>query len=424
MNPFRFIHTADIHLDSPLRGLAKHEGSAADSIRTAARAAFDQLVGLAVEQRVSFLIIAGDLYDGDWRDHRTGLFFVSQMGRLNRAGIPVYLLYGNHDARSQITRRLTLPANVHVFASRKPQSFEIDDLNVFLHGQSFRQRVVTDNLALNYPKPVAGAFNIGVLHTGLGGMGGHENYAPCALADLINQGYDYWALGHVHRANVLNTRPYVVFPGNLQGRHIRETGAKGASLVTVDNGEVVDFDTLYSDVVRWTVVTVNVVNSRSIGDVLDRIRDAVENEVSSRAEGRLLACRILLQGRTEIHGRLLVDADHLLSEARSIALGLGDDASWIEKVVVATKPAISPDVMEKREDAVGELLRMLRGAGSDTELLRQLDNDIGEMARRLPAEVRSSVEDAALKAAIDRDHAALIAEVTPFLSARLLGGQD
>ena len=110
----------------------------------------------------SFLIIAGDLYDGDWRDHRTGLFFVSQMGRLNRAGIPVYLLYGNHDARSQITRRLTLPANVHVFASRKPQSFEIDDLNVFLHGQSFRQRVVTDNLALNYPKPVAGAFNIGV----------------------------------------------------------------------------------------------------------------------------------------------------------------------------------------------------------------------------------------------------------------------
>ena len=217
-------------------------------------------------------------------------------------------------------------------------------------------------------------------------MGGHENYAPCALADLINKGYDYWALGHVHRANVLNTRPYVVFSRKLAGpTHTRDGAPRGASVVTVDNGEVVDFDTLYSDVVRWTVVTVNVVNSRSVGDVLDRIRDAVENEVSSRAEGRLLACRILLQGRTEIHGRLLVDADHLLSEARSIALGLGDDASWIEKVVVATKPAISPDVMEKREDAVGELLRMFRGAGSDTELLRQLDNDIGEMARRLPA---------------------------------------
>ena len=407
-----------------MRGLAKHEGSAVDSIRTAARAAFDRLVGLAVEERVSFLIIAGDLYDGDWRDYRTGLFFVSQMGRLNRAGIPVYLLYGNHDASSQITRRLTLPNNVHVFASRKPQSFEIEDLNVFLHGQSFSQRVVTDNLALDYPKPAAGAFNIGVLHTGLGGMGGHENYAPCALADLINKGYDYWALGHVHQANVLHTRPHVVFPGNLQGRHVRETGAKGASLVTVDNGEVVDFDTLHSDVVRWTVVTVNVADSTSVGEVLDRIRDAVENEVSSRAEGRLSACRILLRGRTEIHGRLLVDGDRLLTEARSIALGLGDDASWIEKVVVATRPVVSPDAMEKREDAVGELLRMLRGAGSDPELLRQLEKDIGELVRRLPAEVRSSVEDTALKAAIDRDHAALVAEVTPFLSARLLGGQD
>ena len=424
MNPFRFIHTADIHLDSPLKGLAKHEGSAADSIRTATRAAFDQLVGLAIEERVSFLIIAGDLYDGDWRDYRTGLFFVGQMGRLNRAGIPVYLLYGNHDARSQITRRLTLPANVHVFASRKTQSFEIDDLNVSLHGQSFRQRDVTENLALNYPQPTPGAFNIGVLHTGLGGMGGHENYAPCALSDLINKGYDYWALGHVHQANVLSTRPHVVFPGNLQGRHVRETGAKGASLVTVDNGEIAGFDTLHSDVVRWTVVSVDLATTTSFGDVLDRIRDAIENEVATRAEGRLLACRIVLQGRTEFHARLLVDGDHLLSEARSIALGLGDDTSWIEKVVVATQPVISPDAMEEREDAVGDLLQMLRGADSESDLLRQIDSDIGEMVRRLPAEVRSSVEDAALKAAIDRDHAALIAEVTPFLSARLLGGRD
>ena len=173
MTSLRFLHAADIHLDSPLKGLAKHDGSAAESIRTATRAALDQLVGLAIDEQVSFLIIAGDLYDGDWRDYRTGLFFASQMGRLYGAGIPVYLLHGNHDARSQITRRLTLPGNVHVFGSRKPQSFEIDGLNVFLHGQSFRQRDVTDNLALNYPKPVPGAFNIGVLHTGLGGMGGH-----------------------------------------------------------------------------------------------------------------------------------------------------------------------------------------------------------------------------------------------------------
>lgn len=424
MNPFRFIHTADIHLDSPLKGLAKHEGSATDSIRTATREAFDQLVGLAIEERVSFLIIAGDLYDGDWRDYRTGLFFVSQMGRLNTAQIPVYLLYGNHDARSQITRRLTLPGNVRVFGSGKPESFEIGGLNVFLHGQSFRQREVTDNLALNYPEPVTGAFNIGVLHTGLGGMGGHENYAPCALSDLINKGYDYWALGHIHRADVLNKRPHIVFPGNLQGRHVRETGAKGASLVTVDNGEITEHATLHSDVVRWTVVTVDLDDAVSFDDVLELIRDAMENAVATCSGGRLLACRVLLRGRTEIHGRLLADGDHLLSETRSIALGLGDDTAWVERVVVATEPVTSPETMETREDAVGELLRMLLAAGSDTDLLRQLETDIGRMARQLPQGVRSTTEDTALKAAIARDHAALIAEVTPFLSARLLGDEE
>ena len=424
MTSFRFLHAADIHLDSPLTGLSGHEGSAAEAIRTAPRAALDRLVGLAIEEQVSFLIIAGDLYDGDWRDYRTGLFFVRQMGRLTGAGIPVYLLHGNHDATSQITRRLTLPGNVHVFGSRKPQSFTIDGLKVVLHGQSFRQRDVTDNLALDYPKSVTGAFNIGVLHTGLGGLGGHENYAPCALDDLINKGYDYWALGHVHRAEVLSTRPHVVFPGNLQGRHVRETGAKGASLVTVDDGEVTDLGTLPCDVVRWAVVTVDLRNAVGFGEALDRIRDAIEDAVETGAGGRLLACRIRLRGRTELHGRLLADEDHLLSEVRSIALGLGDEAAWVERVVVATEPVTAPKILAQREDAVGELLRMLQESDSDADLRRRIETDIGGMVRRLPSEVRSTVEDTVLKAAVDGDHAALIAGVTPILSARLLGEQD
>lgn len=420
---FRFFHAADIHLDSPLKGLSGHEGSAAERIRTATREAFDQLVGLAIEEQVAFLIIAGDLYDGDWRDYKTGLYFVSQMGRLNKVGIPVYLLYGNHDAESQITRRLTLPENVNVFGTRKPQSFKVDELDVALHGQSFRQRDITDNLALTYPEPVAGAFNIGVLHTAVGGMGGHENYAPCTLNDLVNKGYDYWALGHVHQAEVLNERPHIVFPGNLQGRHVRETGGKGACLVTVEDGEIVDLVALHCDVVRWAVVPVGLENSANIGEAVDRVRDAIENAVANLADGRLLACRIQLQGRTEIHEQLLAAEDRLLAEARSNALGLGDDVAWVEKVVIATEPEIDPHTLAEREDAIGELRRMLQEAGTDTDLLQQLEADIGEMARRLPHEVRGDVEDAVLKAAIDGDYAALIAEVTPYLSARLIAGE-
>ena len=174
---FRFVHTGDIHLDSPLKGLAGQDGAAAERIRTATRTAFANLVEYTIEEEVDFFIIAGDLYDGDWRDYQTGLFFVGQMGRLAKAAIPVFLLFGNHDAESQITKRLTLPENVHVFSSKKPQTFELGQHRVALHGQSFRQRDVTDNLSIAYPSPVDGSFNIGVLHTGLGGMAGHAKHS-------------------------------------------------------------------------------------------------------------------------------------------------------------------------------------------------------------------------------------------------------
>ena len=424
MTSFRFLHTADIHLDSPLRGLAGLEGTAAERIHTATREALARLVERAIEEQVAFLIIAGDLYDGAWRDCKTGLFFIDQMGDLHKAGIPVYLLRGNHDAESQIMRPLTLPENVHVFDSRKPQSIRIDNLGVVLHGQSFKERDVTDNLAQAYPEPVTGMFNIGVLHTGLGGMGGHANYAPCSLNDLINKGYDYWALGHVHQAQVLNERPHIVFPGNLQGRHVREAGAKGASFVTVENNEIVNLTTLHSDVVRWTILEVDVKNVTNIGEVIDRVRNAIEREAATLADGRLLACRVQLRGRTEIHGELLAKDDHLLAETRACALGLGGDIAWVEKVIVSTESVLSPEILAERKDAVGELQRLLGEAGFDADLLRTLEADVGELVRRLPSEVRDDVEDIVLKAAINRDYSTLISEVTPYLSARLMAGDS
>ena len=420
MTSFRFLHTADIHLDSPLLGLVRQEGTAAERIRNATREAFEGLIERAVEEQVSFLVIAGDLYDGNWRDYKTGLYFVRQMGRLREAGIPVYLLYGNHDAESQITRRLTLPDNVHVFGTRQPESFRIDDLDVVLHGQSYRRRDVSENLAQSYPQPVVGAFNIGVLHTGLGGMGGHANYAPCSLDDLINKGYDYWALGHVHRAQVLHERPRIVFPGNLQGRHVREDGAKGAYLVAVENNQVAQTLSVHTDVVRWAVLHVSLDKASSVDDAVERMRGTIEDAVVSIADGRLLACRIELRGRTEAHGPLLAAEARLLAEARACAQGIGDDAAWVEKVVVATDPIAGPAALAEREDALGELQLMLGKASADDALVEQLKRDVGELTRRLPHELRAEVEDKVLQAAIDDDYAGLIDLVTPYLSARLL----
>ena len=420
MTSFRFLHAADIHLDSPLKGLAGQEGNAAERVRTATREALSQLVGLAIEEQVNFLIIAGDLYDGDWRDYKTGLFFVGQMGRLNNANIPVYLLHGNHDAESQITKRLELPDNVHVFDTRKSQTFSLAELNVALHGQSFHKRDVTDNLALDYPAPVLGHFNIGVLHTGLGGMGGHANYAPCSLDNLVNKGYDYWALGHVHRTNVLQEKPPIVFPGNLQGRHVRETGAKGAFLVTVEENETGELQFIPCDVVRWTVVHVPLNGAATIGDVTYLVRSALVTAVANEADGRLLACRIIFKGRTEVHEQLVASEDQVLAEARASALGLGDEVAWIEKVVIETESVVDSPPLLTSGDAIGELHEMLEdAAGSDDSLLEQLKEDISRLVQKLPYEVKENIDDQILETAINGDYETLIKFVEPYLSARL-----
>jgi len=180
----RFIHTADIHLDSPLKGLEAHEDAPVDEIRGATRRAFDNLIELAIEEEVDFVLIAGDLYDGDWKDYNTGLFFVDRMGKLDRAGIRVFIILGNHDAASRITKTMPLPDNVTLLSTRKPQTVLIDDLGVAIHGQSYRSRAVTENLVAQYPRKDPDYFNIGLLHTALTGRPGHEPYAPCTVIFL------------------------------------------------------------------------------------------------------------------------------------------------------------------------------------------------------------------------------------------------
>ena len=415
---FRFFHAADIHLDSPLTGLAGIEGAVAERVRSAPRAAFEALVERAIQDQVDFLVIAGDLYDGTWRDYKTGLFFAEQMGRLHQSGIPVFVLHGNHDAESLITRPLVLPDNVRVFGARKAQTFQLDKPNVALHGQSYREKAVTHNLVPDYPEPLHGAFNIGVLHTALGGMGGHANYAPCSLEELVAKGYDYWALGHVHKGQVLNEKPHVVFPGNLQGRHVREAGPKGARLVTVEMGEVVDAAELTFDDVRWAVLEVDAAAAGNIADVIYLIQQALASGVAN-ADGRLLAARIVLRGSTELHSQLVTDTVHLTAEARAAALGLGDEVAWVERVAVQTTPVAEAAALAAREDALGELQRMLKDATADEELLEQLKTDIGELVTKMPHPLRAGCEDEVLGAAVNGDYIALIEKVTPYLNARL-----
>ena len=416
MPGFRFVHAADVHLDSPLKGLAGQEGSVAELIRSATRKAFDGLITRTIEEHAAFLVIAGDLYDGDWRDYQTGLFFVRQMGRLREAGIPTYLIYGNHDAQSKITRSLRLPDNVSVFPTRSPKTYLIAELDVALHGQGFKERDTRENLARGYPPAVQGAFNIGILHTGLSGVEGHALYAPCTLEELRRKGYDYWALGHIHKPEVLSNDPYVVFSGNLQGRHIREPGPRGAMLVTVEDGVVGSLEPFYVDVVRWALVEIGMDGTENIGDANDRIREGLEKAVEEQADGRLLACRIAVSGRTPAHDSLLASHEELLAEARASAAGLGDEVAWVEKLVISTAPPVDSAPDSAVADAVGDVAL----AQQDEALLRDLKDQIAPFVRRLPAEVRDTAEGELLRAAKSHDFAKLIELARPFAMARLM----
>ncbi len=333
MTSFSFIHAADIHLDSPLSGLSAYEGAPVELLRNAPRAAFSNLIDEAIRERVDFMVIAGDLYDGAWRDFNTGLFFSGEMGRLNREEIPVFIAHGNHDAESELTKQLMLPDNVTVFSTRKAESKSLEHLGVVLHGQSFRDAKTEENLAVAYPPAVPDCFNIGVLHTAVEGHAEHASYAPCSLSDLTDKGYNYWALGHVHEYKILSEDPLVVFPGNLQGRHIRETGPRGALVVTVENG-MPTVERLFVDTVRWHRIEIDAGPAQSLQDVVRLARNRLEKLLRESADGRPLATRVIFTGRSRAHGELFGLETQLRQEILAAANALGDNELWIEKVIL------------------------------------------------------------------------------------------
>ena len=349
----RFLHAADIHLDSPLRGLDSEEGAPVEIIRNATRRALGRLVDLALEEDVAFLLIAGDIYDGDWPDYRTGIFFAHQMARLTRAGKPVIAIRGNHDAQNRISRSLRLPEGVRLLDHAQPETVELPQFGIAVHGQSFATPEVSENLARGYPPPLAGRLNIGLLHTCLEQTGGpHPRHAPCTRAELVARGYDYWALGHIHARQVVCEQPWIVFPGNLQGRHINEPGEKGATLVQVAGGKVVAAEPRVLDDFRWTRVSADLAGCDREEEALHIVAARLA-EALAAADGRGLAVRVTLLGATGLHGALTGLHEKLLAEARMLSPRL-----WVEGIDQRTRPAAEP-ALTGRGDALGALARRI-----------------------------------------------------------------
>jgi DNA repair protein SbcD/Mre11 len=406
MTSFRFIHAADLHLGSPFQGLSLKDASLAELFIEASRKSFSSLIDEAVARKVDFFIVAGDVYDGDWKDNKIGLFFNREIARLERAGIPVFLLKGNHDAESVITRTITLPENVSEFPTNKPGTFRLEHLKVALHGQGFAERSATENLALAYPKPEAGWFNIGVLHTSLTGREPHATYAPCSLEDLRSRGYDYWALGHVHDFEIVSEDPLVVFPGNIQGRSIREQGAKGAVLVTVEDGRI-SHERVITDSARFAEISIDLAVDDDVPAILRRVEDALDPVVGAMQE-RPLALRVRLGGQTRFRREILARAGDFRDEVQAACHRSHADI-WLEKLDLRMEP---DQQTATASAAVLGLEGLIEMDGFSSGLADEASARVAEIAARLPGGL--GADELPLGADIDT----LLAEARDLLLAR------
>ena len=409
MPDFRFLHAADLHLDSPLRGLEADPSAPVEMIRGATRKALGRLIDLAIEEKVDFLVIAGDIYDGDWPDFGTGLFFSAQMRRLTQAAIPVFAIRGNHDAANRMTRSLRMP-HVEIFRHEHAHTHQLEALGVAIHGQSFADAAMPDDISAAYPRPVEGMFNIGLLHTSAEGYAAHARYAPCDLPRLKAHGYDYWALGHVHERQELACEPWIVFPGNLQGRHIGETGPKGASLVTVNDRRVaVEHRVL--DVLRWAHLQIDLDGAADEAEALIRIQSALDDALRD-AGSRPLAARLTLTGTTAAHAALSADGlrDKVLNEAHALA---NEHLLWLEAVKLRTTPPRTLDP-SARPDNLSRLMHAIDAIATSPPA-----NLLGDWPATLLSKLREALpQDHPLHAA---DHASVIEQARRRLEAALAG---
>src|SRR6478752_429539 len=413
----KLVHAADLHLDSALRGLARYESAPADEIRGATRRAFVNLVNLCVEERAKLLVISGDLFDSDWRDSSTGLFFAAQLSILCEAKVQVVWIRGNHDAVSQIRRSVRLPEAVIELSHERAETRVFEELGIAVHGQSFATRDVTEDLAARYPARVAGALNVGLLHTALEGRAEHARYAPSHVETLVNRGYEYWALGHVHQREVVHREPYLVFSGNLQGRHARELGEKGASLVSFEGDRISAVEPRALDVVRWAELAVPVAAAQTVEDALGLVQ-AELSRAAEAAQGRLLAFRVKLTGTTGLDAALRAGHDRLVEEVCSLSYGVSAGA-WLEKLQIATEPpssstALGDDALSEIDRALSELLQ--DGAVAD------LHEYLGDLSKKLPAEVLELVPE--LRAPVSEWATELASDVRSLLRERLATGAE
>ncbi|MBW2306776.1 MAG: DNA repair exonuclease [Deltaproteobacteria bacterium] len=381
MRKFRFLHCADLHIDSPFKGLALLDKELAAACREATFRACERIVDIALEQQVDFVTVGGDIYDGAERSLRAAVFFRDQMTRMAQRGIPVCIVAGNHDPLDSLIAPVRFPENVHLFGDQPEfvpvvrKDFEI----ARVHGISFPTARVEENLALRLKPGSNAPFAIGLLHCNVAGQSGHENYAPCALDDLIHSGMDAWCLGHVHAYGLLSpSRPLVVYPGNPQGRHINEAGQRGCTLVGVD--ELGNISTQFIPVhqARWERVEVDISEFEDVDGLLAGVEDRLCSASAGGPED-LLVARIRWHGRGPLHDWLSLQKPEDLRTMLQERLTMSTSRLCIESLENATGASIDRYSLLLQESFVGDFLRLIEEARQGGPALNAVLDSLSEL---------------------------------------------
>lgn len=357
MLTIRFIHTADLHLDRPFKGVAHLPEAIRERVRESTFVALDHLVRKAIIEAVDFIVISGDIFDQSHRSLRAQRRFAQAMNQLKDHSIEVFLSHGNHDPLDHQWSQLELGDNVHVFGPKvELLTFnKIDRPLVHLYGFSYPSRHVLEDQTPFYQKIDGADVHIGLLHGSISGNEEHDHYAPFALQSLINKGFDYWALGHIHKRQQLSADPAIWYPGNIQGLSIKETGEKGALLVELNEaGSQVTFFPI-SDIV-WRDIVLEISEYSTVDDLL-RCFDEQKEVIRHEEMGTLL--RITLTGTGSLHSHLQDESliEELLDAWRD---GEDDQRSFIWPLAIKndTSPNWDRNELMTSPTFIGDLLRL------------------------------------------------------------------
>ncbi|SES85012.1 metallophosphoesterase family protein [Anaerobranca gottschalkii] len=378
----KFIHCADIHLDKPFSGLGTIDERIQQKVLEGNKKAFEQIINIALEEKVDFLLISGDLFDGTKVSLESQMLCVRLFRMLEKENIKVYIARGNHDPKGTVLN-INFPENVHFFSEKEPETIPLEKFGekVFIHGISYPKEKVEENLALKFPVAKEG-INIGVLHCE---VGTGEGYSPCTLRDLKEKNYHYFALGHIHKGEVLSEDPYIVYSGTHQGKNIKETGEKGCFLVSIENGQV-QIEFYKTGVIQWICEEVEGADLTSIDDLKDILEQKIK-EVTEKIETQGAIIRFLLNGQSKLAG---IDTEEL----NGLVAGFNEEFAyklpfiWVESIENNLKSPIDIEKLKEQDFFLATLLGILEESKLSFKLQEEIFQNLKLLSK---SEIRKIV---------------------------------